>query len=151
MNRLLPAIFQESDHLMKFTIKTLSICICSIPILFAYIISNSCHTFLQSQSNNVIISFLAALSIIIHVPLLVIHNAIQVWDSWGNDFNNFGILDSRYWSTDIYYMWLVPWNMERFLFYHSKIFACCQAFHFIRCHVMVSFFLCQLKGLISSL
>ncbi|RZB47562.1 Protein DETOXIFICATION 21 isoform B [Glycine soja] len=41
----------------------------SIPILFAYIVSNNCQTFLQSQSKNVIISFLAALSIIIHVSL----------------------------------------------------------------------------------
>ena len=46
-----------------------TICICSIPILFSYIVSNNCQTFLQSQSNNVIISFLAALSIIIHVSL----------------------------------------------------------------------------------
>ncbi|KAL5132783.1 Protein DETOXIFICATION 21 [Glycine soja] len=41
----------------------------SIPILFAYIVSFNCQTFLQSQSKNVVIAFLAALSIIIHVFL----------------------------------------------------------------------------------
>jgi len=41
----------------------------SIPILFAYIVSFNCQTFLQSQSKNVIIAFLATLSIIIHVSL----------------------------------------------------------------------------------
>ncbi|KAH1256025.1 Protein DETOXIFICATION 21 [Glycine max] len=46
-----------------------TISIWSIPVLFAYIVSNSCQTFLQSQSKNVIISYLAALSIIIHVSL----------------------------------------------------------------------------------
>ncbi|XP_020219435.1 protein DETOXIFICATION 21 [Cajanus cajan] len=41
----------------------------SIPILFAYIVSFNCQTFLQSQNKNVIISFLAAFSIIIHLFL----------------------------------------------------------------------------------
>ncbi|CAJ1918448.1 unnamed protein product [Sphenostylis stenocarpa] len=41
----------------------------SIPVLFAYIVSFNCQTFLQSQSKNVIIAFLAAFSIIIHVIL----------------------------------------------------------------------------------
>ena len=82
------------------------------------------------------------------VPLLAIHNTIQVWDSWCNDFNNFGILDSQCWSTNIYYMRLVPWNMERFLFFSiQRSLACCQAFPFSWCHVMVSFVLNQLKGL----
>ncbi|CAL0323368.1 unnamed protein product [Lupinus luteus] len=41
----------------------------SIPIMFAFIVSFTCQTFLQSQSKNVIISFLAAFSIIFHVCL----------------------------------------------------------------------------------
>ncbi|KAK7396099.1 hypothetical protein VNO78_16860 [Psophocarpus tetragonolobus] len=41
----------------------------AIPILFAYIVSFNCQTFLQCQSKNVVIAFLAALSIIIHVSL----------------------------------------------------------------------------------
>ncbi|KAE9588722.1 hypothetical protein Lal_00030368 [Lupinus albus] len=41
----------------------------SIPIIFAYIVSFTCQTFLQSQSKNVIIAFLAAFSIIFHVCL----------------------------------------------------------------------------------
>ncbi|KAG2405442.1 hypothetical protein LR48_Vigan03g202500 [Vigna angularis] len=45
------------------------ISIWSIPIMFAFIISFTCQTFLQSQSKNVIIAFLAAFSIVIHVFL----------------------------------------------------------------------------------
>ncbi|XP_027350612.1 protein DETOXIFICATION 21-like [Abrus precatorius] len=41
----------------------------SIPVMFAFIVSFTCQTFLQSQSKNVIIAFLAAFSIIIHVFL----------------------------------------------------------------------------------
>ncbi|OIW03274.1 hypothetical protein TanjilG_20578 [Lupinus angustifolius] len=41
----------------------------SIPIMFAFIVSFTCQTFLQSQSKNVIIAFLAAFSIIFHVCL----------------------------------------------------------------------------------
>ncbi|KAK7290706.1 hypothetical protein RIF29_05309 [Crotalaria pallida] len=41
----------------------------SIPVMFAFIVSFTCQTFLQSQSKNVIIAFLAALAIIIHVFL----------------------------------------------------------------------------------
>ncbi|RDX67384.1 Protein DETOXIFICATION 21, partial [Mucuna pruriens] len=41
----------------------------AIPVLFAYIVSFNCQTFLQSQSKNVIIAFLAAFSIMIHVFL----------------------------------------------------------------------------------
>ncbi|XP_061348931.1 protein DETOXIFICATION 21-like isoform X2 [Gastrolobium bilobum] len=41
----------------------------SIPVMFAFIVSFTCQTFLQSQSKNIIIAFLAAFSIIIHVFL----------------------------------------------------------------------------------
>ncbi|TKY62813.1 TRANSPARENT TESTA protein 12 [Spatholobus suberectus] len=41
----------------------------SIPVLFAFIVSFTCQMFLQSQSKNIIIAFLAAFSIIIHVFL----------------------------------------------------------------------------------
>ncbi|KAK7290709.1 hypothetical protein RIF29_05314 [Crotalaria pallida] len=41
----------------------------SIPVMFAFIVSFTCQTFLQSQSKNIIIAYLAALSIIIHVFL----------------------------------------------------------------------------------
>jgi multidrug resistance protein, MATE family len=41
----------------------------SIPIMFAFIVSFTCQTFLQSQSKNTIIAFLAAFSIIIHAFL----------------------------------------------------------------------------------
>ncbi|RDY06618.1 Protein DETOXIFICATION 21, partial [Mucuna pruriens] len=41
----------------------------SIPVIFAFIVSFTCQTFLQSQSKNVIISFLAAFSIVIHLFL----------------------------------------------------------------------------------
>ncbi|XP_061348932.1 protein DETOXIFICATION 23-like [Gastrolobium bilobum] len=39
----------------------------SIPVIIAFIVSFTCQNFLQSQSKNIIISFLAAFSIIIHV------------------------------------------------------------------------------------
>ncbi|KAI4299872.1 hypothetical protein L6164_033293 [Bauhinia variegata] len=41
----------------------------SIPVLFAYIVSFTCQTFLQSQSKNIIVAFLAASSLVIHVFL----------------------------------------------------------------------------------
>ncbi|CAJ1918508.1 unnamed protein product [Sphenostylis stenocarpa] len=41
----------------------------SIPILFAFIVSFTTQMFLQSQSKNVIIAFLAAFSIVIHILL----------------------------------------------------------------------------------
>ncbi|KAK7290707.1 hypothetical protein RIF29_05310 [Crotalaria pallida] len=41
----------------------------SIPVMFAFVVSYTCQTFLQSQSKNIIISYLAALAIIIHVFL----------------------------------------------------------------------------------
>ncbi|CAI8613715.1 unnamed protein product [Vicia faba] len=41
----------------------------SIPVMFAFIVSFTCQTFLQSQSKNTIIAFLAAFSIIIHAFL----------------------------------------------------------------------------------
>ncbi|XP_020219481.1 protein DETOXIFICATION 21 isoform X2 [Cajanus cajan] len=41
----------------------------SIPILFAFIVSFTCQMFLQSQSKNTIIAFLAGFSIIIHLFL----------------------------------------------------------------------------------
>jgi len=41
----------------------------SIPIMFSFIFSFTCQTFLQSQSKNVIIAFLAAFAIVIHVFL----------------------------------------------------------------------------------
>jgi MATE family multidrug resistance protein len=41
----------------------------SIPILFAFIASFTCQTFLQSQSKNTIIAFLAAFSIAVHILL----------------------------------------------------------------------------------
>ncbi|KAI4300990.1 hypothetical protein L6164_034310 [Bauhinia variegata] len=41
----------------------------SIPVMFAYVISFSCQTFLQSQSKNIIIAFLAAFSIAFHIFL----------------------------------------------------------------------------------
>ncbi|XP_019452566.1 PREDICTED: protein DETOXIFICATION 23-like [Lupinus angustifolius] len=41
----------------------------SIPIMFAFIVSFTCQTFLQSQSKNVIIAFLAVFSIIFHLCL----------------------------------------------------------------------------------
>ncbi|XP_020219802.1 protein DETOXIFICATION 21 isoform X2 [Cajanus cajan] len=40
-----------------------------IPVLFSFFISFTCQTFLQSQSRNVIISFLASFSMIFHVFL----------------------------------------------------------------------------------
>jgi len=42
----------------------------SIPVMFSFILSFTCQTFLQSQSKNVIISFLAAFAIVTHVFLL---------------------------------------------------------------------------------
>ncbi|KAL2658130.1 hypothetical protein AAZV13_03G005000 [Glycine max] len=41
----------------------------SIPVLFSFIVSFTTQTFLQSQSKNIIIAFLAAFSIVIHVFL----------------------------------------------------------------------------------
>ena len=41
----------------------------SIPIMFAFIVSFTTQTFLQSQSKNVIIAFLAAFSIVLHIFL----------------------------------------------------------------------------------
>lgn len=41
----------------------------SIPVMFAFIISFTVQTFLQSQSKNVIIAFLAAFAIVVHVFL----------------------------------------------------------------------------------
>ncbi|XP_028766898.1 protein DETOXIFICATION 21 isoform X2 [Neltuma alba] len=41
----------------------------SIPVIFAYAMSFTCQTFLQSQSKNILISFLAAFSISIHIFL----------------------------------------------------------------------------------
>ena len=41
----------------------------SIPMIFAFIASFTCQNFLQSQSKNTIISFLAAFSIVIHLFL----------------------------------------------------------------------------------
>ncbi|KAK7336340.1 hypothetical protein VNO77_16878 [Canavalia gladiata] len=41
----------------------------AIPILFAFIISFTCQMFLQAQSKNIIIAFLAAFSLIIHIFL----------------------------------------------------------------------------------
>ncbi|KAG4915740.1 hypothetical protein AAZX31_19G107600 [Glycine max] len=46
-----------------------NIALWSIPVMFASIVSFTCQTFLQSQSKNVIIAFLAAFSIVIHVFL----------------------------------------------------------------------------------
>lgn len=41
----------------------------SIPVIFAYVLSFTFQNFLQSQSKNVVISFLAAFSIAIHISL----------------------------------------------------------------------------------
>ncbi|KAI4348522.1 hypothetical protein L6164_009236 [Bauhinia variegata] len=41
----------------------------SIPILFSFIISFTCQTYLQSQSKNIVIAFLAAFTIVIHIFL----------------------------------------------------------------------------------
>lgn len=41
----------------------------SIPVMFAFIVSFTCQTFLQSQSKNTIIAFLAVLSLSIHLVL----------------------------------------------------------------------------------
>ncbi|KAF7819214.1 protein DETOXIFICATION 21-like [Senna tora] len=46
-----------------------TISVWSIPVMFAYVVSFTCQTFLQSQSKNIIIAFLAAFSIAIHVLL----------------------------------------------------------------------------------
>ncbi|KAI9093717.1 hypothetical protein K1719_027166 [Acacia pycnantha] len=45
------------------------ICLWAIPVLFAFVLSFTFQTFLQSQSRNFVISFLAAFSIAIHVLL----------------------------------------------------------------------------------
>lgn len=41
----------------------------SIPVIFAYAMSFTCQSFLQSQSKNIIITFLAAIAISIHIFL----------------------------------------------------------------------------------
>ncbi|KAK7336339.1 hypothetical protein VNO77_16877 [Canavalia gladiata] len=46
-----------------------TISLLSIPVLYAFIVSFTCQMFLQAQSKNTIISFLAALSLITHVFL----------------------------------------------------------------------------------
>jgi len=73
------------------------------------------------------------------IPLLAFDNEIPTWDCWCNDFNYFGILDSQHWSAHICYMWLVSWNMERFLIFSiQRSLACCQTFPFSWCNVVVS-------------
>ncbi|KAI6687719.1 hypothetical protein NL676_024547 [Syzygium grande] len=62
---LLKALGQE-DKIAKVAGE---ISLCLIPILFAFIISFTCQMFLQAQSKNMIIAYIAAFSVVVHLCL----------------------------------------------------------------------------------
>ncbi|KAK1397369.1 MatE family protein, expressed [Heracleum sosnowskyi] len=82
-----------------------------ILVVFSYVVSYTCQMFLQVQSKNMIIAYLASLSLTIHVFLSWLLTLKYKFGLSGAMIST--ILDSEYRSSTVSFWWMVPRYVER--------------------------------------